>query len=112
MIASLHLSYVGVLLAVFAEQLCLPIPSVIFLMAAGALAANGEMRIDIIVLLSIIGCLQQMDFGSGWAAGGVLKHYGYYPASLPIRENAQRTRTTSFGVMALLYCVWQSLFPA
>jgi len=57
MIASLHLSYVGVLLAVFAEQLCLPIPSVIFLMAAGALSANGEMRIDIIVLVSMIGCL-------------------------------------------------------
>ncbi|MBV8051116.1 MAG: VTT domain-containing protein [Acidobacteriaceae bacterium] len=57
MIASLHLTYAAVLLAVFAEQLCLPIPSVIFLMAAGALSSHGDMRISIIVFLGITGCL-------------------------------------------------------
>lgn len=57
MIASLHLTYTGVLLAVLAEQLCLPIPSVIFLMAAGALAAQGQMRTSIVVLLGVIACV-------------------------------------------------------
>jgi len=52
-----HLTYIGVLLAVFANQLCLPIPSVIFLMAAGALSARGEMRTSIIVCLGILGCI-------------------------------------------------------
>lgn len=53
----LQLTYPGVLLAVFAQQLCLPIPSVVFLMAAGALSARGEMRTSIIVLLGVLGCL-------------------------------------------------------
>jgi hypothetical protein len=36
-----HLTYIGVLVAVFANQVCLPVPSVIFPMAAGALSARG-----------------------------------------------------------------------
>lgn len=48
MTASVHLTYTGVLLAVFAEQLCLPIPSIVFLMAAGALSSQGQMRTSII----------------------------------------------------------------
>ena len=57
MTSYLELTYPGVLLAVFAEQLCLPIPSVIFLMAAGALSARGEMRTSIIILMGVSGCL-------------------------------------------------------
>ena len=57
MTTSSQLTYIGVVLAVFANQLCLPIPSVVFLMAAGALAAHGEMRTSIIVLLAVLGCL-------------------------------------------------------
>ncbi|MGC2111385.1 MAG: VTT domain-containing protein [Candidatus Korobacteraceae bacterium] len=57
MTPSLQLTYSGVLFAVFAQQLCLPIPSVVFLMAAGALSARGEMRTSIIVLLGVVGCL-------------------------------------------------------
>jgi membrane protein DedA with SNARE-associated domain len=53
----LQLTYPGVLVAVFAEQLCLPIPSVVFLMAAGALSARGEMRTSIVVFMGISGCL-------------------------------------------------------
>ena len=52
-----QLTYFGLLLAVFANQLCLPVPSVFFLMAAGALSARGEMRASIIVCLGISGCL-------------------------------------------------------
>ncbi len=54
---SSQLTYLGVLLAVLAEQLYLPIPSPIFLMAAGALAAHGEMSTGIIVLLAVVACL-------------------------------------------------------
>ena len=61
MTTSLQLTYTGVLLAVFANQLCLPVPSVVFLMAAGALSAHGEMRTSIIVLLGVLGCL-----AGGW----------------------------------------------
>jgi len=52
-----QLTYWQVFLAVLAQQIGLPIPSVVFLMAAGALAAHGEMHLVIIVLLSLVGCL-------------------------------------------------------
>jgi membrane protein DedA with SNARE-associated domain/rhodanese-related sulfurtransferase len=55
--ASSQLTYTGVLLAVFANQICLPVPSVVFLMAAGALSAHGEMRTGIIVFLGVFACL-------------------------------------------------------
>jgi membrane protein DedA with SNARE-associated domain len=54
---SLQLTYSGVLLAVFANQLCLPIPSIVFLMAGGALSAHGGMRASIIIILGVFGCL-------------------------------------------------------
>ena len=55
--ASSQLTYPLVLLAVFAQQLCLPIPSVVFLMAAGALSARGEMQMGVIISLGVAGCL-------------------------------------------------------
>jgi len=70
--ASLQLTYSGVLLAVFAQQLCLPIPSVVFLMVAGALSARGEMRASIIVFLGVLGCLTADGiwfwFGRRWGS--------------------------------------------
>ncbi len=57
MTAPLHLTYPAVLVAVFARQLCVPIPAIAFLMAAGALCAHGEMRTGIVVCLGVTGCL-------------------------------------------------------
>jgi len=56
-VTSLELTYAGVGLAVFANQLCLPIPSIVFLMAAGAVSAQGGMRTSFIIILGVIGCL-------------------------------------------------------
>ncbi len=52
-----ELTYVDVLVAVLANQLCLPIPSIIFLMAAGAMSATGKMHITMILCLGVAGCL-------------------------------------------------------
>ena len=72
MTSSFHLTYAGVLLAVLAEQLCLPIPSIVFLMAAGAVSAHGEMRTSIIVFLGLWGCLAADGiwfwFGRRWGS--------------------------------------------
>ncbi len=57
MSTSLQVTYSGVFLAVLAHQAGLPIPSVVFLMAAGALSAHGAMNPAIIVCLGILGCL-------------------------------------------------------
>jgi membrane protein DedA with SNARE-associated domain/rhodanese-related sulfurtransferase len=52
-----QLTYTGVLLAVFSNQLCLPVPAIVFLMAAGALSAHGYMQASTAVLLSVLACL-------------------------------------------------------
>jgi membrane protein DedA with SNARE-associated domain/rhodanese-related sulfurtransferase len=57
MTTSWELTYAGVSLAVFANQICLPVPSIVFLMAAGAISARGGMRASIIVILAVLGCL-------------------------------------------------------
>jgi len=57
MSGSLHLTYSAVPLAVFAEQLGLPFPSVVVLMTAGAFSAHGQMRASIIVFLGVLACL-------------------------------------------------------
>ena len=57
MTTSLQLSYGGVLLGVFAQQVGVPVPSVVFLMAAGALSAHGVMSPAVIVFLGVLACL-------------------------------------------------------
>jgi membrane protein DedA with SNARE-associated domain/rhodanese-related sulfurtransferase len=57
MTALSQLTYTGVLVAVFANQLCLPVPAIAFLMAAGALSAHGSMRMSVVVLLGVLPCL-------------------------------------------------------
>jgi membrane protein DedA with SNARE-associated domain/rhodanese-related sulfurtransferase len=57
MTTSLQLTYSGLLLAVFAQQLCLPIPSAVYLIVAGALAANGQMHTSSVIALGVLGCL-------------------------------------------------------
>ena len=52
-----QLTYGGVLAAVLAQQIGLPVPSVVFLMAAGAHAAHRGMHPVIIVALSVAACL-------------------------------------------------------
>ena len=72
MTTSWQLTYTGVLLAVFANQICLPVPSVVFLMAAGAISAHGGMRASIIVILAVFGCLAAdwiwFWFGRRWGS--------------------------------------------
>jgi membrane protein DedA with SNARE-associated domain/rhodanese-related sulfurtransferase len=72
MTTSWELTYTGVLLAVFANQICLPVPSVVFLMAAGAISAHGGMRASLIVVLAVFACLAAdwiwFWFGRRWGS--------------------------------------------
>jgi membrane protein DedA with SNARE-associated domain/rhodanese-related sulfurtransferase len=67
------LTYTGIGLAVFAEQFCLPVPAVLLLMTAGALAAQGELRMSLVLLVSLVGCLAADGFwfwlGRRWGSG-------------------------------------------
>lgn len=52
-----QLTYSGIGLAVFARQLSLPVPAVLFLMTAGALAAQGRLHVSLLLLVGVLGCL-------------------------------------------------------
>ncbi|MDE1163609.1 MAG: VTT domain-containing protein [Acidobacteriaceae bacterium] len=50
--AAAGLTYTGIYLAVFCEQLCLPVPAALALMSAGALAAQGDHHLNIALVLA------------------------------------------------------------
>ena len=51
------ITYPVILMAVFANQICLPIPAVLFLIAAGALVASGSLNLGSVILAGVVGCL-------------------------------------------------------
>jgi membrane protein DedA with SNARE-associated domain/rhodanese-related sulfurtransferase len=70
-----QLTYSGIGLAVFGQQFCLPVPSMLLLMTAGALAADGQghLRLSLVVLSGVAGCLAADAFwfwlGRRWGSG-------------------------------------------
>jgi membrane protein DedA with SNARE-associated domain/rhodanese-related sulfurtransferase len=52
-----RLTYLILGTAVFARQVCLPVPAVLFLLAAGALARGGELNVTLVLGVGILGCL-------------------------------------------------------
>src|ERR1700678_3283057 len=52
-----RLSYLVLGAAVFARQVCLPVPAVLFLLAAGALARGGELHMTLVLGVGVLGCL-------------------------------------------------------
>ncbi len=52
-----HTTYPILFLSVFARQLCLPVPAILFLLAGGALAGGGRLSFTGILLVAILGCL-------------------------------------------------------
>ena len=52
-----EITYPIVFLAVLAAQLCVPIPAILFLAAAGTLAALGKLNLLLIITGATVGCL-------------------------------------------------------
>ena len=54
-----QLTYLAIALAVFGQQLCLPLPSMLLLMTAGALAGRGggHLTIPLVLLTSVVACV-------------------------------------------------------
>ncbi len=61
------ITYQMIFLAVFANQLCLPIPSVLFLIIAGALAKSGSLNIAGVILVGVAACILA---DGAWFLGG------------------------------------------
>ncbi len=69
---TLTLTYPMIFLAVFANQLCLPIPSVLFLITAGALAKSGSLNLEGVILVGVAGCVL-----ADWAWFAAGRRWGY-----------------------------------
>jgi membrane protein DedA with SNARE-associated domain/rhodanese-related sulfurtransferase len=69
------LTYSGIGLAVFGQQFCLPVPAMLLLMTAGAMAADGQghLRLSLVLLSGVAGCLAADGFwfwlGRRWGTG-------------------------------------------
>ncbi len=53
----IHTTYPILLLSVFARQLCLPVPAILFLLSAGAIAGAGRLSFTGIMVVAILGSL-------------------------------------------------------
>ena len=87
------ITYPMIFLAVFANQLCLPIPSILFLITAGALAKTGSLNLEGVILVGVAGCVLA---DSAWFAAGRRCGYrivrGLCGFSTDGQQNAVRAR--------------------
>lgn len=106
-----QLTYIGVAFAVLANQLCLPVPAIVFLMAGGALSANGHMRAGVIVLVCVLPCLAADGlwfwFGRKWGSQAMRLLCRFSQAPKTCSRNA-RGKFRRHGL--LLLCV-AKFFP-
>ena len=51
------ITYPVILMAVFANQICLPVPAVLFLITAGALVESGRLNFGSVILAGVVGSL-------------------------------------------------------
>ena len=71
--------YAVLFVSVFARQMWLPVPAILFLIAAGALADSGRMTLAVTLGLAIIACLlaDMMWYEAGRRWGNQILHFIY-----------------------------------
>src|SRR5271156_2453811 len=81
--------------SVFARQMCLPVPAILFLIAAGALASAGRMTLAVALGLAIIACLlaDMVWYEAGRRWGDQILHFIYGLALNPDAA-ARRSKET------------------
>jgi membrane protein DedA with SNARE-associated domain/rhodanese-related sulfurtransferase len=89
----LNHGYSALFASVFARQLCLPVPSILFLLAAGALAGSGRLTLAIVLGLAIIACMlaDMVWYEAGRRWGEQILHF-IYGLSLDPDAAARRSK--------------------
>ncbi len=91
--------------SVFARQLCLPIPAILFLLAAGAMAGNGRLNLALVVALGAVGCVlaDLVWFEAGRLRGDDVVHF-IHRFSSASDSNAARIKRlfARYGTKALV----------
>ena len=97
--------YSVIFASVFGRQLCLPIPAVLVLLAAGSLAGNGRLNVAVVVGLGAIGCVlaDLVWFEAGRRRGNDILHFILRFSSKPDATAARTTQLfTRYGARVLL----------
>ncbi len=91
--------------SVFARQLCLPVPAILFLLAGGALAGNGKLNLALVIGLGVVGCVlaDLVWFEAGRLRGDDVVHF-IHRFSSASDSNAARTKRlfARYGTKALV----------
>jgi len=91
--------------SVFARQICLPVPAILFLLAGGALAGNGKLNLALVVSLGVIASVLAdfLWYEAGRRRGDDVVHFIHRFSSKP-DSNAVRTRRlfARYGTKVLL----------
>jgi len=97
--------YSVLLASVFARQLCLPVPAILFLLAGGALAGDGKLNLALVIVLGVIGCVlaDLVWFEAGRRRGDDVVHF-IHRFSSASDSNAARTKRlfARYGTKALV----------
>jgi membrane protein DedA with SNARE-associated domain len=82
--------------AVFARQMWLPVPAILFLIAAGALAGDGRMTLAVALGLAVVACLlaDMVWYEAGRRWGDQILHFIYGLALDP--DSAARRSKEAF----------------
>jgi membrane protein DedA with SNARE-associated domain/rhodanese-related sulfurtransferase len=98
-------SYSLLFVCVFARQVCLPVPAILFLIAAGALAGNGYLSISLIIFVSAVACVlaDSIWYGAGRLRGNDILHFIQRFSSMSDANfiNIER-RSARYGAKVLL----------
>jgi len=100
------ITYPTILVAVFANQLCLPVPAVLFLITAGALVGSGSLNFTIVVLVGVVGCLaaDYAWFMAGrWGGFRVVRALCAFSANGQYSASRARTRFAQWGLPGLVF---------
>jgi len=97
--------YSVLFVSVFARQVCLPVPAILFLMAGGALAGNGRLSLPLVVGLGAVAAVlaDLLWYLAGRLRGDDVLHW-IQRFSSTTDANASRTKQlfTRFGTKVLL----------
>jgi len=91
--------------SVFARQICLPVPAILFLLAAGALAGNGKLNLALVITLGAIACVlaDLVWYEAGRLRGDNVVHF-IHRFSSKSDAHAERTKRlfARYGTKVLL----------
>ena len=78
-------SYSVLFASVFARQVCLPVPAILFLIAAGALAGNGNLSLAIVLCVGVIASVlaDLIWYEAGRQRGNDVLHFIHRFSSMP-----------------------------